>query len=204
MIRRQHFDKAVQVLRSAVGALPRSAKILTLLGIAQYSQGYSDEAVLSLNDAIRADPHAGAPSAALAKIVLQSSAAPEQRTIASLCAWNPIVCSALKLRLARESGDRTLFSQATEALKLADENDAVGRCELARAYEWQGRLSAAQTELEACVRLDSTPQNHYRLGLVYERLGLSALAAREMARRQELLKSMSDQTALEGVVLNAR
>lgn len=196
LIRRQQYDPAVQALKNAAQTFPRSSKINTLLGIAEYAQGYSEEAVLALQNAIAADPQDHAACAALAKIVLQSSAAPAPQTVAALCAWNPLVCSALRLREAREHGDQQMFTAAANALKLSPLTDVVGRCELARAYEWQNNLPAARTELERCVQLQPTPQNHYRLGLLYRRLGLAALSRQQMALRRQLLESMSEQTAL--------
>lgn len=196
LIRRQQYEKAIQMLKTALPAFPKSAKLRTLLGIAQYANGYPDVAIISLNEAIAVDVSAEPAYAALAKIVLQSSAVPIGTTMISLCRWNGMICSALQLREARAAGDEKLLAQATETLKLSSESDPVGRCELARAYEWQGNWGSAKTELERCVRLDPSPQNHYRLGLLYKRMGLTELAEREMSSRQELLKSMSEETAL--------
>lgn len=196
LIEHQSFQQAVDLLQSSAKTFPNSAKIRTLLGIAQYAQGYSDDAVSSLEDAIALAPKSQAPYTALSKIVLQSSAAPPRRTIDCLCAWSEIVCSALDLRLARATGDTKLQAKALAALKRAPSDSAIGRCELARAYEWTNQLSQARTELEACVSLDPSPQNHYRLGLLYKRLRLNSLAQDQMKQREQLLRNMSEETAL--------
>jgi tetratricopeptide (TPR) repeat protein len=196
LIEHQSFEKAVALLKHSATMFPKSAKILTLLGIAQYGQGYTDEAVISLEDAIALAPKTQAPYAALSKIVLQSSAAPAPRTLDCLCPWNELVCSALQLRIARATGDVNLERKATGDLKLAPATSVVGRCELARAYEWANQLEQARAELETCVRLDPSPQNHYRLGLLYKRLGLNSLAQDQMQQRNQVLRHMSEQTAL--------
>ncbi|MBV8830259.1 MAG: tetratricopeptide repeat protein [Acidobacteriaceae bacterium] len=196
LIRHQRMADAAGVLSEGARAQTRSPRILTLLGVAQFGAGYSDEAVSSLEEAIATDPRDGAAYAVLSKIVLQSSAAPDSKAADYLCRSNPIVCAAVHLRIAYAAGDNDLLRRATETLKRAPGNDPVGKCELARAYAWEGNQNAARTELETCVRLDPTPQNHYRLGLLYQKLGLPALAAKEMSRRRELLGDMSEQTAL--------
>jgi hypothetical protein len=72
--------------------------------------------------------------------------------------------------------------------------DPVARCELARALEWTDHLDEARTEMEACVRLDPSPQNHYRLGQIYRRLGLPDLAKREMDLRNRMLRDTTEET----------
>src|SRR5260370_1211378 len=78
------------------------------------------------------------------------------------------------------ASDSTLEAQAITELKHAPEDSAVARCELGRVYQTDGKWTEARAELESCVRADPSPQNHYRLGLVYNRLGLVDLAQKEM------------------------
>jgi tetratricopeptide (TPR) repeat protein len=196
LIKRQAFTPAIDLLKTSAPLFPHSGKLRTLLGIAEYATGETKDAQQSFEDAIAVDPKLDSAYACLAQIVLQSSATPPPPLVQSLCAWNGIVCSALKLRSARETGDSELQRQAIAGLKVAPEGSAVGRCELARAYEWTGQLEQARTEMETCVRLDPIPQNHYRLGLLYQKLGLTALAHREMELRSQTLQKMSEETAL--------
>jgi hypothetical protein len=49
--------------------------------------------------------------------------------------------------------------------------------------------------MEPCVRLDPSPQNHYRLGLIYRELGLTELADHEMALRKTAMDNMSEDVA---------
>ena len=196
LIQHQNSRAAVELLEQSAPLFPKSARIRTLLGIAQYSNGDVDEAAASLVEAIAADPNLESPYRCLAQIVLQSSAAPPQAAIEHLCRWNPTVCSALKLRVARETGDPAMQNEAIAGLKRGQADDPVARCELARAWEWANRLEEARTEMVACLRLDASPQNHYRMGLIYKRLGLNDLSQNEMNERQRILQKMSEETAL--------
>jgi hypothetical protein len=101
----------------------------------------------------------------------------------------------MKLRVARENNDAAQQNQAIAVLKQAPAGNIVARCELARAYEWTNRLQDARPEMETCVRADPTPQNHYRMGLIYKRLGLDELSQKEMDERKRLLQRMSEETA---------
>jgi tetratricopeptide (TPR) repeat protein len=196
LIKRQAFSPAIGILKTSVATFPHSGTLRTLLGIAQYATGESKDAQESFEGAIRVDPKLDSAYECLAQITLQSSASPPPQVVHSLCGWNEIVCSALRLRSAREAGDSALEQQAIAGLKMAPEESIIGRCELARGYEWTGRLDQARAEMEACVRLDPIPQNHYRLGLLYQKLGFTELARREMELRGQTLQRMSEQTAL--------
>ena len=196
LIRHQDFRAAVELLQQSKPLFPRSAKLRTLLGIAQYSNGDTDEAVPSLIDAIAVDPSAEPAYRCLAQILLQSSAAAPPAATERLCKWNPTVCSALKLRLARQTDDAAMQNEAIAGLQRAASDDPVARCELARAFEWTDRLPEARREMESCVQFDPSPQNHYRMGLIYKRLGMNELSRREMDLRKQMLEKMSEETAL--------
>jgi tetratricopeptide (TPR) repeat protein len=196
LIQHQDFRAAVELLQQSVPLFPRSARIRTLLGIAQYSNGDVEEASASMVDAIAADPKMESAYRCLAQIVLQSSTAPPPPVIEHLCRWNATVCSALKLRIAREKDDAGMQNEAIAGLRRAPANDPVAPCELARAWEWTNRLQEARTEMEACLQFDGSPQNHYRMGLIYRRLGLNDLSQNEMDQRKRMLQKMSDETAL--------
>ncbi len=195
-IKHQNFRPAIDLLEKSAQLFPRSAKLRTLLGIADYAEGEIKDAEAAFEDAIHANPRLESPYRCMAEIVLQSSVAPSKSVTESLCAWNDIVCSALKLREARENGDAAAEQNAIIGLKRASPDSVVGRCELARAYEWTGQLNSAREQMEACVNLDPLPQNHYRLALLYKKLGQTELARKELELRSEILQRMSEQTAL--------
>ena len=50
--------------------------------------------------------------------------------------------------------------------------------------------------MESCVQFDPSPQNHYRMGLIYRRLGMNELSRKEMDLRNQMLEKMSEETAL--------
>jgi tetratricopeptide (TPR) repeat protein len=196
LIEHQAFQSAIDLLNRSIRVFPQSAKLRITLGIAQYAEGETKDAEFTLEDAIKLDPHAESAYRCLAQIVLQSSAAPPEPVIGSLCAFDPIVCSALQLRVARQNGDSSMEQKAIAGLKLARPDSIVGRCELARAYDWTGRLDEARIQMEQCVRLDPIPQNHYRMAMLYKKLGMNDQARREMELRNQVLQKMSEETAL--------
>ena len=195
LVEHQSFTPAIAVLQQAAPLFPKSGKLRTLLGIAQYGEGDAAGAEKSLAEAIAADPKLEPAYAYLSHLALESSAAPPDEVLKALCNWNPTVCSAMKLRLARERDDAKLRGEAIAGLKRAPPNDPVARCELGRAYEWTEQFAAARTQMEECVRLEPSPQNHYRLGLIYRQLGLTQLADQEMALRKKAMDNMSEDAA---------
>ena len=189
------FEPAIAVLQQAAPRFPKSGRIRTLLGIAWYAVGRIDDAQAALLDAIAVEPKLEPAYSYLARIVLESTSPPPQKARDALCGWDTGVCGALKLRAAREKDDKALAQRAMAELKRAPAASGVARCELARAYEWLEQWSEARTEMEACVRLDGSPQNHYRLGRIYARLGLTDLARKEMEMRSEAAQRASEDVA---------
>ncbi len=80
-------------------------------------------------------------------------------------------------------------------LRAAPPESATAACALGQAYAWNDQPEEARPKLESCVKLDPTPQNHYRLAQVYRKLGESGLAQEQLEARSKLLKTLSDQTA---------
>jgi tetratricopeptide (TPR) repeat protein len=196
LIQHQSFAAAIELLKRSAPLFPHSAKLRTLLGIASYANGFSDDATAAFEEAIKVDPHFDPAYSCLAKVLLESSAPPPQSTFDLLCQWNAIACSAVRLRVAREQDDVATIRAAIADLAHSPTEDSLASCELARGYEWSGQLTEARRQMEACVRLDPTPENHYRLGMLYQKLGLSSLALEEMGVRSHIEASMSQQTAV--------
>jgi tetratricopeptide (TPR) repeat protein len=184
LVQHHTFEPAIVVLQQAAALFPNSAKILTLLGVAQYAAGHYEESESALTAAIELAPELEPVYGYLGQVAMEASTAPAERTMKVLCARQAIVCGALQSRQARETGDAALQAQAVAALRRAPQDSAVARCELGRVYQSASQWADARRELEACVRLDGTPQNHYHLGLVYNRLGLMDLAHKQMELRQ--------------------
>jgi Tfp pilus assembly protein PilF len=189
------FDQANSELRESLSKFPNSAPILTLLGILQYSGGQPEQAKQILFRAIAADSAYQPAHVILSKIILESSGAPTEDEVTALCQWDKITCSAAQLRLAREKNDGELEKRSIAVLRAAPSGNAIAACALGQAYAWNNRPQDARSKLESCIKLDPTPQNHYRLAQVYSKLGETGLAQEQLEARSKLLKALSDQTA---------
>lgn len=195
LVQHQAFEPAIQVLKQAAPLFPKSAKMRTLLGIAHYAMGQIEEAEASLGDAIQLDKNLEPAYKYLARIAIEGSGAPSIRTIDVLCGWDATVCDVLKLRLAMEKGDAALQTRAIDRLRAAPADSAIARCELGFAFAFASQLAAARTHMEACVRLDPSPLNHYRLGRLYRRLGLEDLAHQQMELRNAAAERLNEQVS---------
>jgi Tfp pilus assembly protein PilF len=197
------FDQANAELQESLSRFPHSAALLTLYGILQYSGGQADGARQALSRAIAADPTYQPAYLSLAKIVLDSSSTPGEQEVTALCGWDKVTCSALELRLARDNNDKGSEKRSIEVLRAAPSNNATAACALGQAYAWNDRPQDARARLEDCVRLDPTPQNHYHLAQIYQKLGKTDLAREQLEARSRLLKRLSDQTARAAESLKA-
>jgi tetratricopeptide (TPR) repeat protein len=195
LVQHYTFEPAIAVLEQAAPLFSKSARLRVLLGVAQYAAGRYEDAEAALTDAIELAPELEPVYGYLAQAALEAPSAPPERTLRAICAREPLVCSALKFRAARQAGDSGLQAQAVAALKRAPQDSAIAHCALGRAYQASAQWTEARAELEACVGLDSSPQNHYRLGLVYDRLGLVELAQKEMELRKAAEERKSEDTA---------
>lgn len=195
LIQHQSFAAAIKLLKESAPLFPNSAKLRTLLGIANYASGFADDAIAEFENAIAIDPKFDPAYRCLAQVVLESSAPPKLKQVTLLCRWNAVACEAVQLRIAREKDDAAAIRKAIASLERAPNENGLASCELARGYEWSHQLGPARREMETCVRLDPTPQNHYRLGTLYQKLGLSNRAQQQMALRNEIQAKMSEETA---------
>jgi tetratricopeptide (TPR) repeat protein len=196
LIAHQSFPAAIALLKQSTLLFPHSAKLRTLFGIAHYASGFPSDAVAAFEDAIAVDGGFAPAYRCLEEVLLETSAAPKADAVTLLCRWDGVACSAVKMRVAREQGNGAAIQDAIRVLERAPAQDGMVRCELARAYEWSQQLKAAREPMEACAQLEPTPQNHYRLGMLYQKLGLSELAHREMELRNQIQANMSQETAV--------
>jgi tetratricopeptide (TPR) repeat protein len=195
LVQHYTFEPAIAVLEQAAPRFPKSARIRTLLGMAQYAAGRYEDAEASLTDALRLDPAMEPVYVYLARVAIESPSEPPESALSAICSRDQVTCAALRARSARAAGDTDALAKAVAELKRAPADNAVAKCELGRAYQESGAWTEARGELEACVRIDPSPQNHYRLGLVYNRLGLAALAREQMDLRAEAERRKADETA---------
>lgn len=190
LVQHQTFEPAITVLEQAAPRFPKSARIRTLLAVADYAVARTDDAVRRLVEALRIDPSFDPARDYLSRIVLDSSAPPDSAAVEALCGRKDAVCAAAELRRDRDS--TSAFRELQIAARTTPDN-AVARCELGRAYEWREQWDAARTEMEACVRLDASAQNHYRLARIYTRLGLSELAQQQMAAQKDTARRAGEE-----------
>jgi tetratricopeptide (TPR) repeat protein len=193
LVEHHTFEPAITVLEQAEPLFPRSARIRTLLGVAHFAVRHFDRAEEALTEAIALDPALEPAYRYLGEVTLESPTPPSEAALKALCSRGAVVCSVLRYRSAVQADDRPAQERAIAALKLAPPTDPLARCELGRIYQGAEQFTDARREMEACVRLAPTPQNHYRLGIVYSRLGLLDLAHREMAARKEETDKMSEE-----------
>jgi tetratricopeptide (TPR) repeat protein len=189
LVQHQTFEPAIAVLEQAAPRFPKSARIRTLLAVANYAVARTDDAVRRLVQALAIDPAFEPAREYLSRIVLESSA-PDSTAVESLCGHKDAICAAARLR--RDRDETGAFRELQIAARTAPDN-SVARCELGRAYEWREEWDAARTEMEACIRLDSSAQNHYRLARIYNRLGLSKLAQQQMSAQKETARRAGEE-----------
>ena len=203
LVQHHTFQAAELVLQQAVQLFPRSARIRTLLGLAQYGQDREDEALENLVTAVALDPNLQPAQQYLIRIALESAGPPPEGVADAVCRHDVVACGAIQLRIARVQRDDGLTKTAIANLQKGRPDNAVSRCELGRAYQWAEKWAAARTEMEACVRLDETPQNHYRLGLIYGRLGLADRAREEMELRSQAEQRLSEEAGRKASAIQA-
>lgn len=195
LIRHQDFAKAIATLQRSMQQFPKSGKLRALLGIAYYAMGETQDAISALEASIAVEPNLDATYHSLAQIVLQSAAVPTSKVTADLCFWDQFVCAALQLRTAHADQDGPSEIKAIAKLQQAPPANVMAHCELARGYEWTSRLPEARIQMEECVRYEPSPQNHYRLGLIYQKSGMTEDAKKELELRSRQIQQMSEQTS---------
>ncbi len=190
LVQHQTFEPAITVLEQAAPVFPKSARIRTLLAVAYYAVARTDDAVRALTAALAVGPAFEPARDYLARIVLDSSAPPDEAAVNSLCGPKDAICAAAKLRRDRDSA--AALNDLKAAARLEPES-AVARCELGRALEWREQWAEARPEMEACVRLDPSAQNHYRLARIYKRVGRDDLAEGEIAAQKEAARRAGEE-----------
>jgi tetratricopeptide (TPR) repeat protein len=195
LVQHYTFEPAIAVLEQAAPLFPRSGRIRTLLGIAQYAAGRLEDAESAFTDAIAQQPDIEPVYEYLALVALESPSPPADRMLQSICSHQAIACAALQSRAAIANGDSAGEARAVAELKRAPKDSAVARCELGRIYQAEGQWADARAHLEACVQLSPLPQHHYRLALVYSRLGLTDQAQVQMDLRKKAEAQKAEELA---------
>jgi tetratricopeptide (TPR) repeat protein len=196
--------QAAEVFRQGTRAYPKSARMLTALGTAQFAGALYEDAATSLCAASDLDPADSQPYLFLGRI--------------DMAAPKPLGCVAPRLaRLVKEQPQNSLanYLYAMAILKSLDQtpdrNAALQRAETllnravaidpkcADAYLQLGILASSQHETEKAIgyytrAIEAQPQlgeAHYRLGVAYDRTGSPEKARQEFQLHDEIEKQQA-------------
>ncbi len=195
--------QAAEVFRQGTRAYPKSARMLTALGTAQFAGALYQEAAASLCAAADLDPEDPQPYLFLGRI--------------EMAAPTPLGCVAPRLaRLVKEQPQNALgnylYAMAIlKSLEPAPDPKALQQAETllnravtidpkcADAYLQLGILSFSQHQTEKAIgyyarAIEVQPQlgeAHYRLGVAYDRLGAPEKAKQEFQLHDEIEKQQA-------------
>lgn len=195
---------ALEVFRKGAAAYPKSARMLSALGVALFASAQYEEAAQHLCKATELNPQDPAPYMFLGEIEIVSPA--------------PLVCAEQKLAQFAQTqakNARAKYYYAMAVLKRqgvpANTQDVeYARSLLMKAAELDSSLGEAYLQLgilsmdkkayQESVNLftkaiQSNPQlgeAHYRLGVAYQRLGLATQARQEFERHDVIEKAQAE------------
>ena len=173
----QEFDKAAEVLTTALESHPDDVQLVLALGVAQYGQKRFEDAIATFLKVIRMDPQVEQPYSFLGKMLDQpGNRLPEiTQAYERWSARNPKNAEACLLlaraRLVSDPKDVTAEGLLRRSIALEDRN-WESHYELGVLLEGKGDWSAAVVELKRSSELDEKQAApHYHLARVYNRLG---------------------------------
>ena len=139
----------------------------------------------------------------LGQIQLQQPITPESDAVNAVChyaeahpqrAEEMMYCGALMARMEHRRGETKPSPGALRWLSTAAQlapHLALARCELGKNLAWAGEWYPAQTQMEACVRLEpDSAEGHYRLAQIYLHLGQTERARRETILHNQVMRHM--------------
>ena len=211
------LNQALEVFRGAADDFPQSPRIWMGWGAAYYLAGRYSEAAQTLLHAAEIAPQAGEIYYLLGRVY--DAAGTFQTAIAEkyndYCRKEPgdpwgqyfyghILASGQQASAAEL---RDAQDHLEKAIAL-NKNLAEAHAELGKVLDMGGNLEAARNELERAVQLDPhSSSTYYRLGIVYRKLGNTALADQAMAKFQQLKaqeRESSDREHIQGFLERAR
>jgi tetratricopeptide (TPR) repeat protein len=195
--------QAAEVFRQGTRAYPKSARMLTALGTAQFAGALYEDAATSLCAASDLDPADPQPYLFLGRI--------------DMAAPKPLGCVALRLaRLVKEQPQNSLanylyamsilksLEQTPDPKSLQQAETLLNRAvtidpKCADAYLQLGILSSSQHETQKAIgyytkAIEAQPQlgeAHYRLGVAYDRTGSPEKARQEFQLHDEIEKQQA-------------
>jgi tetratricopeptide (TPR) repeat protein len=193
------FEPAIEVFTKGNRLFPRSARMLTGIGVAWYARGSYDQAARSLCEASDLDPNDPNPYLFLGKMqtveTMQSDCVVERlKRFVGLQPENALAHYYYALVLSRQDGSQDANNSAQVKLLLdeavhLDPKLAPAYLQLGILYSQQGEsakaISAYQKAIEANPQLDEA---HYRLAQAYNRAGEKLKAQAELQLYEQLSK----------------
>jgi tetratricopeptide (TPR) repeat protein len=199
LLRLRAYDDAVDVFTASIRRHPASARLHIGLGIAQYSRGRHEEAVVSFCTAADLAPADPRPYAFLGEMYGVSPAQSDEiaRRLARFVELTPTDANgqfyyamALWRAPAPATGDGPDLARVEALLRRAmalDARHAKARVQLGILLSEQRRWPEAIQALRAAIALEpDLAQAHFRLAQAYRRTGQASLADRELALFEKL------------------
>lgn len=195
---------AIEVFRKGAAAYPKSARMLSALGVALFASAQYEEAAQRLCEATGLNPEDTAPYTFLGEIEIASPA--------------PLGCGEQKLARFTQTqpgNARAKYYYAMAILKRQGTPENTADVEYARAllakaveldpksgeaYLQLGILSMDKKDYRQSIdfftrAVEANPQlgdAHYRLGVAYQRIGLAAKAKQEFERHDAIEKAQAE------------
>jgi len=192
LLRQEKFERAGEVLTTALQSSPDDAQLVLAIGVTRYGQRRFEDAISAFLKVIHIDPEVQQPYVFLGKMLDQ--AGDHLPEISEACQrWadkNPKSAVALltlaKARLAGDSKDATAEGLLRRSLGIDDKNWEA-HYELGVLLEGKRDWAGAAAEFKRSAELDAKqPMPHYHLARVYDRLGNGEGAKAERELHEKL------------------
>jgi tetratricopeptide (TPR) repeat protein len=202
-------EPAIEVFGQGNRLYPKSVRMLTGLGVAEFARGSYEQAAARLCQASDLDPKDPIPYRFLGKMQTVQGVRSEAVVahLARFASLRPADAGAhyyyaVALWSQRRNDEDTAAFSATEAsLKKAmalDPKFASAYLQLGILYSAHGRLQEAAEQYEKAIAADpALEEAHYRLGQTYRRLGQTEKASEELAIYQRLAQAADEQASRE-------
>jgi tetratricopeptide (TPR) repeat protein len=192
LLHKENFDKAAEVLSTALQSRSNDPQLVLALGVARYGQRRFDEAITTFLKVIEIDPDVAQPYVFLGKMLDQ--AGEHLSAITAACQrWsdrNPRNAEGLlvlaKARLASDPKDPTAEGLLRRSIGL-DGSNWEAHYELGVLLEGKRDWQGSALELKRSAELDARQtMPHYHLARVYDRLGDPEKAKAERELHEKL------------------
>lgn len=198
LLRHGTFEPALAVFQQSLQLFPKSTRVRVAVGLTHYFLEQYPEAAKSLLEAARMDQDSDLASSYLGEIELQLPVSAEPAAVGQVCRYadrHPksgqavAYCGALELRVEHDRGDAGPSPEVIERLRQASReapDNATARCSMGQALEWSRQWRPAESEMEACLRLDpDSVEGHYRMAEIARHLGEPERAQEEVRKHDE-------------------